>query len=65
MQRILIAALAAAGVCFSVSAAADEGMWTMNDLPLARMQKAYGFAPDQAWVDRVQKASVRLAGGCS
>ncbi|MGB7757495.1 MAG: S46 family peptidase, partial [Salinisphaera sp.] len=65
MHRIAIAGLAMAALCFSLSAAADEGMWTMNDLPLARMQKAYGFAPDQAWVDRVQKASVRLAGGCS
>ncbi|WP_423821139.1 S46 family peptidase [Salinisphaera sp. SPP-AMP-43] len=65
MKRIVIAALAATGVGFCLSAAADEGMWTMNDLPTARMQKAYGFAPDQAWVDRVQKAAVRLAGGCS
>ncbi|KEZ76090.1 S46 family peptidase [Salinisphaera hydrothermalis] len=65
MQRIVIAALAAAGVGFSVSAAADEGMWTLNDLPTARMKQAYGFAPDPAWVDRVQKAAVRLAGGCS
>lgn len=46
-------------------AAADEGMWTLDNLPKAAMQKSYGFTPDQAWIDRVQRASVRLTRGCS
>jgi hypothetical protein len=44
---------------------ADEGMWTLNNFPADKVQKAYGFRPDQAWLDRVRLSSVRLAGGCS
>jgi hypothetical protein len=46
-------------------AAADEGMWTFDNFPAARVRAAYGWSPDQAWLDRVQKASVRLDNGCS
>ena len=46
-------------------ARADEGMWTFDAFPAARMKAAYGFAPDQAWLDRVRGAAVRLTGGCS
>jgi len=44
---------------------AAEGMWTLDNLPKADLKKRYGFEPDAAWVDKVMKASVRLAGGCS
>ncbi len=44
---------------------ADEGMWTLNNLPAGQLQTGYDFDPDPAWVDKVQRASVRLAGGCS
>jgi hypothetical protein len=47
------------------AARADEGMWTFDAFPAARMKAAYGFAPDQAWLDRVRGAAVRLTGGCS
>jgi hypothetical protein len=47
------------------SAVADEGMWTLDHLPVKKMQQAYGFAPDQQWVNRIQHATVRLAEGCS
>lgn len=46
-------------------ALADEGMWTFDAFPTTRMKAAYGWAPDQAWLDRVQAAAVRLTGGCS
>ncbi|MEW5743278.1 MAG: S46 family peptidase [Myxococcota bacterium] len=49
----------------SGSARADEGMWLFNDFPSDAVKKAYGFAPDQAWLDRVRLGSVRLANGCS
>lgn len=59
-------AVAAVGIALSSAAArADEGMWTLDNLPKAAIQKAYGFTPDPAWVEKVQRASVRLAGGCS
>ena len=47
------------------AARAEEGMWTFDAFPAAKMKAAYGWAPDQAWLDRVRAASVRLTGGCS
>jgi hypothetical protein len=58
---VLIAGVLAAGS----AALADEGMWTFDNFPSARVKELYGFAPDQAWLDRVRKASVRLDVGCS
>ena len=47
------------------AAQADEGMWTFDAFPAAKMRAAYGWAPDQAWLDRVRQSAVRLTGGCS
>ncbi len=47
------------------AASADEGMWTFDAFPDAKMRAEYGWAPDQAWLDRVRAGSVRLTGGCS
>jgi Peptidase S46 len=46
-------------------ARADEGMWTFDNFPSAKVKERYGFGPDKAWLDHVQKSAVRLAGGCS
>lgn len=45
--------------------AADEGMWTPDNLPVAQVQSAHDFTPDAKWAEHVQKSAVRLAGGCS
>ena len=50
---------------FAATAHADEGMWTMNNVPVDRIAQKYGFKPDQAWIDKVQLGSARLAQGCS
>ena len=47
------------------AAHADEGMWTFDAFPAAKMRADYGWAPDQAWLDKVRSAAVRLTGGCS
>ncbi|NMB75905.1 MAG: S46 family peptidase [Myxococcales bacterium] len=62
MKRALVWAL---GVLFSASAAADEGMWLLNDFPATLVKKRYNFLPDQKWLDHVRLSSVRLAQGCS
>ena len=49
----------------SASARADEGMWTPDNLPKAQIQTKYGFMPDAQWTEHVQRAALRLAGGCS
>ncbi len=38
----------------------DEGMWTYDNFPLARVNSQYGLKLDQAWLDHVRRASVRL-----
>ena len=63
--RHLVPFFAATALALPATARADEGMWTFDAFPTARMQADYGWAPDQAWLDRVQAAAVRLTGGCS
>ncbi|HEY1906755.1 MAG TPA: S46 family peptidase [Myxococcaceae bacterium] len=48
----------------ATAAAADEGMWLLNDFPSAKVQAAYGFGPSQQWLDRVRLGAIKL-GGCS
>ncbi|MEZ5937449.1 MAG: S46 family peptidase [Hyphomonadaceae bacterium] len=60
-----LTAVVAACAFLSAAAHADEGMWTFDNFPSAKVKEAYGFAPDKAWLDRVQRASVRLENGCS
>ena len=43
----------------------DEGMWLFNNPPLARLAEKYGFKPDAAWMEHVQKSSVRFNSGGS
>ena len=62
-----LAALGAATAVLSLPAAparADEGMWTFDNFPIATVNEKYGTNIDQAWLDRVRNAAVRLQ-GCS
>jgi hypothetical protein len=65
MRTKLALAVSAAVILVSNGARADEGMWTFDAFPSAKMQAKYGFAPDQAWLNRVQQSAVRLSSGCS
>jgi hypothetical protein len=66
MRRLLsIVALVSVSVCSLASpVAADEGMWTFDNFPVAKVKQAYGFAPSREWLDHVRLASLR-APGCS
>lgn len=46
-------------------AVADEGMWTFDNFPTAKVKAAYGVDISQAWLDHVRGAAVRLSSGCS
>jgi hypothetical protein len=67
MSRILLmtgAAVAILGLS-GRAALADEGLWTFDNFPAAAVKAKYGVTIDQAWLDRVQHAAVRLSTGCS
>jgi V8-like Glu-specific endopeptidase len=63
MKKISVALFLA--MLSGTAALAGEGMWTPDNLPKADVQAKYGFTPDAAWTEHVQKAALRLAGGCS
>jgi hypothetical protein len=67
--RMRLPRLAASAALFALAlptvAQADEGMWTFDAFPAAKMRAAYGWAPDEAWLDKVRASAVRLTGGCS
>jgi S1-C subfamily serine protease len=44
---------------------ADEGMWTFNNPPRAEIKRRYGFDITDAWLKKVQLASVRFNSGGS
>lgn len=62
---LLMAGACAAVLSFASSPAkADEGMWTFDRFPIQTVNDKYGTSIDQAWLDRVRNAAVRL-NGCS
>ncbi len=44
---------------------ADEGMWLFNNPPVKLLQDKYRFQPTAAWLEHVQKSSVRFDNGGS
>ncbi|WP_246130541.1 S46 family peptidase [Nitrospirillum pindoramense] len=67
MMRLGLLATALGGGLFMAFAAAraDEGMWTFNHFPAAKIQETYGFEPSPQWLDHLRMASLRLPRGCS
>ncbi len=65
LRLMLLAAVFCLGPQVGRQARADEGMWTMDNLPAKQMQARYGFTPSAEWIQRVTQASARLALGCS
>ena len=66
MRKPPLIALAAAGLLLTGAAArAEEGMWTFDEIPSARVDQSLGVRLDQAWLDHLRDASARLTTGCS
>ncbi|MCK7594498.1 S46 family peptidase [Pseudomarimonas salicorniae] len=61
-MRVLATAVLLA---LAVPVAADEGMWTLDNLPRESLKQQYDFDPGAEWLQRSMKSAVRLAGGCS
>src|ERR1700737_944174 len=59
-RSIILFALSLLCVPFSQ---ADEGMWLFNNPPYKILQDKYHFQPTAAWLDHLQKASVRFNNG--
>ena len=62
MKRLLLTVLliGSASVVF-----ADEGMWLFNHPPRQILKEHYQFDPSDAWLEHLQKASVRFNSGGS
>jgi hypothetical protein len=43
----------------------NEGMWLYNDPPRQLLKEKYGFEPTDAWLEHLQKSSVRFNSGGS
>ncbi len=65
MRTLRFTALTLGALVAMGPALADEGMWTYDNFPSAKMQAQYGWAPDAAWLKHARLASIRLAQGCS
>ena len=48
--------------CAATPASSDEGMWTFDNFPLAKANRELGTDIDQAWLERVRLASVKVGG---
>jgi len=63
---ILVAVAAAMVFAMTMpSTHGDEGMWLFNNTPRKQLKEKYGFEPTDAWLEHVQKSSVRFNSGGS
>jgi hypothetical protein len=62
-RRRAAALLVALLVALPLIGQADEGFWPFNRIPRAAIKQAYGVDLSDAWVQRVQQASVRFPSG--
>ena len=56
-----IASTLAAALLMTGTSLASEGMWTFDNFPIDKANRELGTDIDQAWLDRVRLASVRLS----
>ena len=66
-QSCVLFALRFCSLCVLLAPAsqADEGMWLFNNPPVKVLQEKYHFQPTAAWLEHVQKSSVRFDNGGS
>jgi hypothetical protein len=62
-KKIRVFLLGASLLGASLVLRADEGMWTFDNVPAARIQAKYGFAPDPGWLEHLRLSVLRFPGG--
>jgi hypothetical protein len=65
MSRKTFLAASLAVFCGTEALRSDEGMWLYNDPPRERVRAKYGFELTDAWLEHLQKSSVRFNSGGS
>ena len=65
MMRSFSVALIFIFCAATAGARADEGMWTLDAFPSAKVKATYGVSPPQAFLDHIRSSTARIAGGCS
>ena len=67
LRKFVCALLAALFMlpALNLTAFADEGMWTFNNVPREEIKRRYGFEVTDEWLKKVQLASVRFNNGGS
>ncbi|MBA4137189.1 MAG: serine protease [Opitutus sp.] len=65
LPRVLRIVSLAAAVGAALIVRADDGMWLLNNPPLAQLKERYGFEPSAAWLEHVQRSAVRFNNGGS
>ncbi|MDQ6800255.1 MAG: S46 family peptidase [Acidobacteriota bacterium] len=61
MKKLFVLAV----LVLATAAMGDEGMWLFNRPPRAMLKQRYNFDPSQAWLDHLQKSSIRFNNGGS
>jgi hypothetical protein len=62
--RTTVLALAV-GILTAATSSADEGLWLFNEPPRKLLKEKYQFEPTAAWLEHMQKSSVRFNSGGS
>jgi hypothetical protein len=65
MSRKTFLAASLAVFCGTGALRSDEGMWLYNDPPREQVRAKYGFEMTDAWLEHLQKSSVRFNSGGS
>ncbi len=63
-HHVLVTAAVTAVLAAASTARAEEGMWTLDNFPIARANQTLGTAIDQGFLDRVRLSAAKF-GGCS